>query len=436
MNDPKILGYHRRGRFVENELLKRTGVDVQTPAIAFIILFFCHLGAALDTTHLKAVAKRTAGDWPTCPQDLMPFGPESLIESFIIWSRFIPDIMVFNVAAQCIRFCGSLLVPSAVESALTQHVIDAGRQLFDRTWTTIRLRAETRRAAMGRAFTSQVEMLLSYFNLFYDQQYPENKMKMMDGIEVKAVQVFSLLCYVADDPRLFLQSPRILRTRLAQHGLEIYINMERYLDPLPSILLFPGICALNVAKVNNKEIKAIEALSRPSDGPEKDMALTFFDQGNHHLYISMAEMAISHIRAARFDLYCSARNCPNSIQSTGRQFQRCARCNVAVYCGKKCQIEAWSAQEYPHRKICKILQSLVAIAGSELLFLCPRSADPTYYPKIYRRLLSKIGNRRGLRSWNFYRYLDGDHIECYLPFYLRGPSTHRDSQIMKNNLQS
>jgi hypothetical protein len=255
MNDPKILGYHRRGRFVENELLKRTGVDVQTPAIAFIILFFCHLGAALDTTHLKAVAKRTAGDWPTCPQDLMPFGPESLIESFIIWSRFIPDIMVFNVAAQCIRFCGSLLVPSAIESALTRHVIDAGRQLFDRTSTTIRLRAETRRAAMGRAFTSQVEMLLGYFNHFYDQQYPENRMKIMDGIEVNAVQVFSLLCYVADDPRLFLQSPRILRTRLAQHGLEIYINMERYLDPLPSILLYPGICALNVAKVNNKESK-------------------------------------------------------------------------------------------------------------------------------------------------------------------------------------
>lgn len=95
----------------------------------------------------------------------------------------------------------------------------------------------------------------------------------------------------------------------------------------------------------------------------------------------MAEMAISHIRLARFDLYCSARNCPNSIQSTGRQFQRCGRCNVAVYCSKKCQIDAWSAQQYPHRRICKILQSLVTIAGSELLFRCLRSADTTYYPK-------------------------------------------------------
>lgn len=255
MNDPKILAYHRRGRFIENELLKRTCVDVQTPSIAFVVLFFCHLGAALDGTHLKAVAKRTAGNWPTCPEDLMPFGPESLIDSFIIWSRFIPDIMVFRVAAQCIRFCGSLLVPCAIESALTQRVINAGRQLFDRTWAAIRLRSETRRKAMGRAFTSQVEMLLGYFSLFYDEQYPENKMKIMDGNEVKAVQVFSLLCYVADDPRLFLRFPEIHRTRLAQLGLDIYSSMERYLDPLPSIPLYPGICALNVAEVNNMESK-------------------------------------------------------------------------------------------------------------------------------------------------------------------------------------
>jgi hypothetical protein len=127
----------------------------------------------------------------------------------------------------------------------------------------------------------------------------------------------------------------------------------------------------------------------------------------------MAEMAISHIRAARFDLYCSARNCPNSIQSTGRQFQRCARCNVAVYCGKNCQIDAWSAQQYPHRKICKILQSLVAIAGSELLFLCPRSADTTYYPKNLSALViknwiqAKVAELEFLQiaGWGSYRML-------------------------------
>lgn len=249
MSDTKILGYHRFGRFLEQDLLARTCADVQTSPIAFFTNLFRTLSGALEGTHLKAVAKRTAANWPTCPEDLMPFGPDKLMESIIVWSRFIPDILVFRVAAQCIRFCGSLLIPSAIDSGLTRYVIDAGRHLFDRTWTTLRLRAETRRKDMGHAFAFQIDSLLEYFTDFCEEQPIESRMVMLDKYELKAVQIFSLLAYVADDPQLFLPSREASRIRLAFQGLGVYRSLRHYIDPIPSIPLFPVICEINTERL-------------------------------------------------------------------------------------------------------------------------------------------------------------------------------------------
>ncbi|KAF9480154.1 hypothetical protein BDN70DRAFT_640648 [Pholiota conissans] len=92
---------------MEEAILDRSQAAGQTPAIALFISLFGNVSCVLRYARVKSVARRTAKRWPSCPEDLMPFGPERLTECFSIWSRILPDTNVFFVAAQCIELCCS-----------------------------------------------------------------------------------------------------------------------------------------------------------------------------------------------------------------------------------------------------------------------------------------------------------------------------------------
>lgn len=96
--------------------------------------------------------------------------------------------------------------------------------------------------------------------------------------------------------------------------------------------------------------------------------------------------AIIYMRMAKYTLRCSATFCLNSIQSTGREFQRCGKCGIALYCGKECQTSSWRDKDFPHKKICPILSELVEQSGGEdVIFKCPRPEDPRHFPPNFRR---------------------------------------------------
>ena len=95
--------------------------------------------------------------------------------------------------------------------------------------------------------------------------------------------------------------------------------------------------------------------------------------------------AITFLRVAKFQLRCSVSACPNSIQSTGRKFQRCTRCRLALYCGKECQVKAWKDKEFPHGKTCQVVSKLVRLGrGEDLLFYCEHPEDPKWFPEELR----------------------------------------------------
>ncbi|KAF9480156.1 hypothetical protein BDN70DRAFT_877898 [Pholiota conissans] len=405
MRDPGILAYHQAGRGFESEVVSRSFVDRQLSSMLLITELLATILSAMNCAHVKSVAKRTAARWPTCPEDLMPFGAKNLVESLIVWSRVLPDNIVIAIATQCIEFCGSLLIPSVIDSGLTRQVIDAGRRLFDRTWETIRLRARSARQAMGRAFDIQAHPMIKYFHIFFRPLSMQQQALVLNGYELKAVQVFSLLTYCADDPRLCLENSCQYRIELAERGLAIYHTMRLYMDPLPPVLLHPLF-----RKLHNKDYFC------DSDGEfeEDDMPAkarlyidpeTSFIVGehavepidvtvdSHYYYTSVAPLSIQHIRRARSDLYCSARDCPNSMQSTGRDFRRCVGCNVALYCSKRCQSDAWVSDKYPHKVICQILQNMIATAGSDLLF--------------YRLECDHVGFPRDLEHLIVERWMEG-----------------------------
>ncbi|KAF9476985.1 hypothetical protein BDN70DRAFT_134810 [Pholiota conissans] len=395
LREPKIREYHQIGRKYESILLTRTHVDHQTASIAYITHIFLSLVTTLESSHLKAVAKRAViKRWPTCPEDLIPFGPENLVKAFIVWSRFIPDIMVLRVAAQCVQYCGPLLAPYAVEPALTRCVIDGGRRLFDRTMDTVRLRAESNRRAMGHAFVEQCLDFLRYFYMFYDEQPSVARATMLEGYEFKAVQVCSLLLYAANNPRLLLPNPEAVTVPLAGQAMQFYYCAGLCVDVLPSVLVHPSIYKRSPIANESLSYGALEGLISPSDSQqvssEQDAGCTSGTAVPEVFLITFVEAAraaIKHIRAVRFDLYCSARDCPKSLHSIGNKFRRCSACNVASYCSKECQENAWNSEQHPHKSICKILKNLVSKAGSDLLFSSPPGAG-------YRDYLNDLNGTR------------------------------------------
>ena len=81
---------------------------------------------------------------------------------------------------------------------------------------------------------------------------------------------------------------------------------------------------------------------------------------------TIASAVIREIRDTRtLNLQCTARQCLNALHNKGRQCQRCARCNIALYCSKECQIRAWNSDTYPHKQVCKTLQQLVETGGGQ-----------------------------------------------------------------------
>ncbi|KAF9480167.1 hypothetical protein BDN70DRAFT_877911 [Pholiota conissans] len=476
MKDRRIVDYHRIGRSIEADLFSRTCVEGQTSAMYLITSLFCNLSYVLDLSHIRSVAKRTNTKWPTCPEDLMPFGAENLVQSFIIWSRILPDHIIITIAIQCVALCGSLLVPNVISSGLNRQVVDAGRRLFDYTWKTIRLRAESRRRSMGEAFTDQVQPLKKYFFDFYRPLTIRQKAIALDGCELKAVQLFSLLAYLADDPRLFLEHPVDYRIELAERGYAIYHCMRLYINPIPPILLHPTICDLGAddcpsntthnvkdeikdgsgsgsgdesQQVDSDEIEdedenegdeegddddgqdedENEAESEYEDESEDDddeeeeeeeeeeyeedeHSKSISDAKLFNYFDSLARATVEYIRRARSTLYCSTQDCPNSIQSAGREFRRCTGCNVALYCSKKCQSEAWNAEQYPHKAICKVLQRMITVAGSKILFRHLECEHRGYPDELKTTVISKwwagdvtMADLVQIESWSSYTRL-------------------------------
>ncbi|KAF9476958.1 hypothetical protein BDN70DRAFT_881737 [Pholiota conissans] len=433
MRDPRIREYHRLGRTMEDYILAWTCVET-SPAVAFISSLFLVLTTALEGARVKTVAKRTSSErWPTCPEDLMPFGPKNLVDSFITWSHFIPDFLIFRVASQCVEFCGALLAPYATQPELTRCAIDAGRQLFDRTWATVHLRSGgVSRRIMGKAFIQQIESFIYYFGFFFNDQPIDKKMLMIEGYEVKAVQICSLLAYVAGDVHLLVGSPDTCTAALAAIGSQIYACMGQCFEPLPSVLVHPAIFNRSRAVWAEWEAQQVELQTGEScrSVAAHDRVLACIPGPNAPdgdvLYPEIARMAINHIRNGRFDLYCSAQDCPNSMQSSGKAYQRCGACNVAGYCSKKCQKASWNSPQYPHKSLCKILQNLVAIASFDLIFSHPPSQNLFAMPK---RELTFLGPPPSYSLDDIVNLVIEKWKQAYVTtpdlFYIAGWASHR-----------
>lgn len=244
MEDPEIRRYHQLGKVVETEIFPMlTSAENATPAICLMANLFRLVSLALDNAHVRTVAKGKSTFWPTSPKDLIPFGPENLVQRLLQWSLLIPDTIIFRLAGQCIEFCGALVLPSFLAAHFTRHVVQAGRNLADHAWRVIQKPNPQRRRQIGIAFGLQSACIMSFFDSTLDDQNIQTSTDFIDGVEIKFIQLLSIFSYLVTDERLPLEgssySVEVFLINCEQRASKLYSLIRGNFDRVPEIQIFP-----------------------------------------------------------------------------------------------------------------------------------------------------------------------------------------------------
>ncbi|KIM42969.1 hypothetical protein M413DRAFT_26187 [Hebeloma cylindrosporum] len=351
---------------------------------------FFHLSTTvLDQAHVRAVAKGISKTWPTSPKDLIRFGPQQLVLGLINWKYFISDMVAFKVAAQYIRLCGALILPSFIISGFLSRVIVFGRKFCDGAWEVVRRpKANCESKEFKRRFYLQAEPLVAYFSVALDDHTYQTQLDI-------------------DDRLAHLPKSGDFLEKVQDIGARAYQLVEKFFIRLPAISVFPGIFDIVAPLLVRKDAARSDrertflslgiVFSPGKMGPfrctvhvgrvqpSEDADLTERDLGRSS---KITNDAVTSMRPAKYTLRCSATFCPNSIRSTGRDFQRCGKCGVALYCGKECQRASWRDKNFPHKEVCPLLSRLVEQGGGDdVVFQCPRPGDPKYFPAEFSKVV-------------------------------------------------
>jgi len=247
MADPTIRGYHQLGKAVETDIFPiLTSTKNAKPAIYLMDNLFRMVSVALDNAHVRRVAKEKSTFWPTSPKDLIPFGAENLVQRLLQWSRLIPESIIFRLAGQCIEFCGALVLPSFLAARFTRHVIQAGRNLADRTWHAIQKPCPIlqQRKKLGMTFGLQTAGIISYLDSTLDDQNIQTATSFIDGVEIKSIQLLSIFSYLATDERLPLDGLEVFLLNFEQRAASIYSLIRGNFERVPELLIFPRMYEL------------------------------------------------------------------------------------------------------------------------------------------------------------------------------------------------
>ncbi|KAJ3497349.1 hypothetical protein NLJ89_g10358 [Agrocybe chaxingu] len=135
LRDRLVREYHAAGKAKEEHMMKRMCLELWAPKeekkkyttarCAVVVKIVQTLDSALTEGHVRSVAKGLTETWPTAPTDLIPCGADELVESLLRWYRFVPDPLVFHLAAHILHTCRFLLVPSFAKYRLSAVMFDS-----------------------------------------------------------------------------------------------------------------------------------------------------------------------------------------------------------------------------------------------------------------------------------------------------------------------
>lgn len=341
------------------------------PWCLFLFNLFNSLSVPIQRSGSKSLAKGSSTSWPNSSTDLVPYGADALVASILQWHQFIPDPLLFDLMASILKVCRELVVPSLEKYRFTMKVVDSMKELMVRMvrdyWSDLDPKP------MGYAiyvFPWQMADTLHYlgtslFTMFHD----DHREALFRDCEMKAMQLCSLILYIHHSLLTCRHYPgsqhNIDFTAIVSLGQELFRLFQMHLSSRPSIPVHPFIKQLDQVKSSQNStvipghLKVLEAL-----------------------------------RFFRVDMRCSNRGCSNSLHTVGKDFQRCAKCCLAGYCGRECQKEAWKDEDYPHKRICPIISNMVEKAGGITLFLSSirGASDNSIVNEAIKEVLSNWNN--------------------------------------------
>lgn len=359
LSDKKIQYYHETGKIGEPGTMSRGAMEFYAPQgkkhlysaerCALVIKVFCLLFSAISESGVKSVAKGVGRRWPNHAADLVPFGPDELVQSLLQWYRFVPDTIVFSLLGAITRVCRFLITPSLLKFQVCHLIAESTRESVDIIREQLKevYNTETTPCILflfSRA--SKYEYTVRGFIDFFEavETMPMDvRAALMFGCETKLMQLCSIMAYLTSDPRFLTIGPDPnvkdvwFFVRSCQQIFRLY---HMHLYPRPNMPLHPRVVELD------------EKYFPPPDNVR-----------------STDESVISFISDFRQDQRCSAYHCTNSLQSVGKAFQRCGRCHIVAYCSRECQTTSWKQEEHPHKRICPLLCNLVDKAGGLGIFI-------------------------------------------------------------------
>lgn len=318
----------------------------------FLFNLFASLLVPIQRSGSKTSAKGSSTSWPNSSTDLIPYGADTLVESILQWYQFVSDPLLFELTTSILKLCRELVIPSLAKYRFAMKVVDSMKELLVRMVMDYCSGLDPK--PMGYdiyVFPIQMADSVHYLvTALFTMSHDDYKEALFQDCEIKAMELCSLIIYM-HYPLLgwehFPVSPRKVNLgALVSLGQELFRFFHMHLPSRPSIPVHPFIKKLDESRFSRNPV-----------------------------YIPQRHMALEALRLFRIDMRCSNRGCSNSLHTAGKEFQRCANCRVVSYCGRECQREAWKDQDYPHKRICPILASMVEKAGGMSLFLSAIRGD-------------------------------------------------------------
>ncbi|RDB28298.1 hypothetical protein Hypma_001388 [Hypsizygus marmoreus] len=345
LEDPQIRDLHKRGEIIrpsfvaasapkpEPELWDHGNILLGT---SFPNYVFALLGVNLPTASVTSVAKGVTY-WPSSPAELLPSGPDGFVEAMLQWYDILQDTRVFVTCGEALRLSGTVLLASMISHAFCSRLVTAGRSIFDRIMVHV-VAHDLSPAGYEAAeqFCLQLKAIQQFLHEL--QKLPiDLQVVFLRENETKLCQLCSLLLHVLTDPR-FSPSRKQDSVKawsvVIRWGQLLYRLFHMYLPPRPLIPLHPAV------------VRYDEDVFPPDSSVR-----------------SPQESAMRAITTARKESRCSGLDCDNSLQTAGKSFARCARCNIVTYCGRDCQVQDWRSEKFPHKAVCLKLRNLVVLGG-------------------------------------------------------------------------
>ncbi|PPR05652.1 hypothetical protein CVT24_002878 [Panaeolus cyanescens] len=287
----------------------------------------------LERVDVVDVTKGVGKSWPRKLSDLLPGGPDVIVQSIIRWQRTIPDsFMIPRATIRLIGVCQYTLHDSLIKyNTMNNLVLEPTR---NRLLTYIS-KLEAGESIDVDDFVTVVSNLVSYTSQVCGQAM-KSGLLMSQG-EIKALQLCSLILYIADALR-----PRIKTSRNFENaydftstvGYLIIRDFNMRSPDRPNLKLHPAIVAKDIVKTSSPSQK---------ETPEHVAALAMIAGREHHL--------------------CSCLTCELSFSQVGNAFKMCNNCQTVGYCDRACQVKDWKDEKYPHKGICEVLKKVVQARG-------------------------------------------------------------------------